>query len=99
MAELVSTLADVSTMWFVCWSFLLCLIPLAIVGAIAFGMYKLLRALPPVFEKGQEGMAQVAAGADQASKRVAAPFIAASAFASQVRGMLRSLSHTIRRNA
>jgi hypothetical protein len=99
MAEFISTLADVSTMWLVCLSFLLCLIPLAIVGGVAFGMHKLLRALPPVFKQGQEGMAKVADGADRASKRVAAPFISASALASQIRGTLRGLSHTIRRNA
>lgn len=99
MTEFISTLADVSTMWLVCLSFIFCLIPLSIVGAMVYGMHQLLRALPPVFEKGQEGMAKVADGADQFSVKVAAPFINASARASQVKGMLRSLNKVIRRKA
>lgn len=99
MAEFISTLADVSTMWLVCLSFIFSLIPLGIVGAMVYGMRKLLQALPPVFKQGQESMAQVASGADRASRAIAAPFIATSAFASQVRGILRSLFHMIRRKA
>ena len=97
MAEFISTLADASTMWLVCLSFIFCLIPLAIVGGMVYGMRKLLIALPPIFEKGQEGMAQVADGADKASKKAAAPFIAASALSSRVKGMLRSISQISRR--
>jgi hypothetical protein len=99
MTESISALADVSTMWFVCISFVLCLIPLVIVGGMVYGMYKLLGALPPVFKQGQEGMAKIAEAADKAGDKVAAPFISASAFASQVRGSLRSLINMSRRKA
>jgi hypothetical protein len=97
MAEFISTLADVSTMWFVFLTFVFCLIPLFIVGGMVYGMHRLLGALPPLFQNGQEGAAKVAQGADKASKSVAAPFIAASAFASQVRGVWHSLSQISRR--
>ena len=90
MTEFISTLADVSMIWLVMLSMILCLIPLALVGGIVYGMRKLLIALPPVFGKGQEGMATVADRTDEVSNRVAAPFIAASAVSSQVKGMLRS---------
>jgi hypothetical protein len=85
-------------MWLVCLSFILCLIPLAIVGAMAYGMRKLLIALPPIFKKGQEGIATVAKAADTASQKTAAPFISASASASRVKGMLRGLRNLYRRN-
>lgn len=98
MTEFISTLADVSTMWLVILSFILCLVPFVLVGGIVYGMRKLLIALPPVFRKGQEGMATVADGTDKVSKKVAAPFIAASAVSSQVKGMLRSLGQNNRRN-
>ena len=52
MAETISTLADVSTMWLVCLSFILCLIPLAIAGGMVFGMHKLLVALRPILQQG-----------------------------------------------
>lgn len=91
MIETLSTLGDVSTIWFVCLTFALCLIPLALVGGMVYGLVKLLGAVPPILEQGRKGMAQVVDGADKASKRVAAPFIAASAFSSQVKGMVRSL--------
>jgi len=91
MSEFVSTLGDVSTVWLVILSLIFCLIPLALVGGMVFGMRKLLTALPPLFEQGQAGLTRVADGADRASKRVAAPFIAVSASASQVKGMLRGL--------
>jgi hypothetical protein len=84
-------LADISTIWLVCLGFILCLIPLAIFGAMAFGMHKLLSALPPVFKQGQEGIATVAQAADRTSKKVAAPFISVSASASRAKGTLRGL--------
>lgn len=91
MTEFVSALGDVSTVYLVILSLILCLIPLALVGGMVFGLRKLLVALPPLFKQGQAGLARVAEGADRASKRVAAPFIAASASASQVKGTLRGL--------
>jgi hypothetical protein len=91
MSEFISALADVSTMWLVCLCFIPLLIPLAIAGGMVYGMHKVLNALPPVFAKGQEGMAKVAAGATKASKSIAAPFVAVSASASRVKGMWRSL--------
>jgi hypothetical protein len=97
MSETISTLADVSTMWLVCISFILCLIPLAIVGGMVFAMHKFLGTLPPIFQKGQEGIANIADGADRASNTVAAPFTAASARASQFKGSMRSLINMSRR--
>jgi hypothetical protein len=99
MTEFISTLADVSTIWLVILSFILCLIPLAIVGGMVYGMRKLLSALPPLFKQGQEGLARVAEGAETASKKVADPFIATSALSSQVKGTLRSISQIGRRKA
>lgn len=84
-------MGDVSTVWLVILSLILCLIPLALVGGMVFGLRKLLAALPPFLKQGQAGLARVADGADSASKKVAAPFIAASASASQVKGTLRGL--------
>lgn len=99
MAELISTLADVSTLWLVFLSFLFCLIPLAIVGGIVYGMHKLLNFLPPIFKRGQEMTAMIANKTDDFSQNVSAPFIAASAFASQLKGMVRGLYQIIRREA
>jgi len=91
MSEFLSALADVSTMWLVCLCFIPLLIPLAIAGGMVYGMHKVLDALPPIFAKGQEGMAKIAAGATKASKSIAAPFVAVSAYASRVKGMWHSL--------
>jgi hypothetical protein len=90
--DFISALADVSAIWLICLSLIPLAIPLAILGGMVYGMYKLLKALPPVFEKGQEGVNKVVTGADKASKSLAAPFIAASGLASQVKGMWRGLS-------
>lgn len=95
MTEFISTLADASTLWLVLLSFILCLIPLALVGGMVYGVRKLLGALPPVLKQGQEGLVRVADGADRASKRAAEPFITASASASQVKGVLRGLSKLV----
>ncbi len=90
--ELISALADLSAMWLICLSFIPLAIPVAIVGGMVYGMYKLLQALPPVFEKAQEMVAKVAAGADKVSQSVAAPFITATALVAQLKSMLRGLS-------
>ena len=95
MTEFISTLADASTIWLVILSFILCLIPLAIVGGMVFGMYKLSGALRPALKRGQEGLVRVADGADSVSKKAAEPFITASASASQVKGVLRGLSKLV----
>jgi hypothetical protein len=97
MAETISTLADVSMIWLVLLSFILCLIPLAIFGGMVYGMRKLLIALPPVFKQGQEGMSRVASEADKVSKKIAEPFIAVEASASQVKGALREIGRIGRR--
>lgn len=89
MAESISTLADVSTIWLIILSFILCLLPLALVGGLVYGMRKVLIALPPILQRGQAGMAAVADGADKASSKIAAPFIAMSGFSSQVKSILR----------
>jgi hypothetical protein len=99
MAEFVSALADVSTMWLVLLSFIFCLIPLAIVGGMVYGMYKLLNALPSAFQRGQSGMVKVAEEADKFSKKVSAPVISASAAGSQIKGMLREIITMNRRNS
>jgi hypothetical protein len=98
MTEFISTLADVSTLWLVLLSFIFCLIPLALVGGLVYGIRKLLIALPPIFERGQDAMTHVADGADKAADRVAAPFITASAAANQVKGMVRNVTSRYRRN-
>jgi hypothetical protein len=92
MAEFISTLADLSTIWLVILSFILCLVPLIIFGAMAYGMRKVLIALPPILKQGQDGMTRVASETDRISKKVTAPFITASASASQVKGTLRGLT-------
>jgi hypothetical protein len=90
--ELISALADVSAIWLIILSFIPLAIPLAILGGMVYGMYKLLKALPPVFEKAQELVQKVATGADKVSRSVAAPFISASALATQLKSLLRGLS-------
>jgi hypothetical protein len=97
MAEVISTLADASTIWLVFLSFVLCLIPLALFGGIVYGMRKALIALPPILKQGQEGMAKVASETDKASRKVAAPFVSASAYFSQVKGVLRGVKNINRR--
>ena len=92
MAEFISTLADASMIWLVFLSFILCLVPLLIFGAMAYGMRKVLIALPPILKQGQDGMARVASETDRISKKVSAPFITASASASQVKGTVRGLA-------
>lgn len=92
MAEFISTLADISTMWLVFLSSILCLVPLFIFGAMVYGMRKLLIALPPILRQGQEGMARVARETDRVSKKIAEPFITASASSSQVKGTVRGLT-------
>jgi len=98
MTGFFSALADASTMWLVCLTFIVCLIPVAIFGGLVYAMRKLLKALPPVLEKGQTATARVAAGADSVTDKVAAPFITASALGSRIKGMGRSIRHTLRRN-
>ncbi len=90
--EFISALADVSAIWLIILSFIPLAIPLAILGGMVYGMYKLLQALPPVFEKAQELVQKVADGADKVSRSIAAPFISASALAVQLKSMLRGLS-------
>jgi hypothetical protein len=68
-------------------------------GGMVYGMRKLLVALPPIFKQGQEGLAKVSDSTDKASKKVAAPFIAASASGSQIKGMARDLTKIFRRKA
>jgi predicted PurR-regulated permease PerM len=99
MGGFVSTLADVATIWLVLVSFVLCLIPLAIFGGTVYGLNKLLKALPPVFDKVQGTMEKVAEGTDQATDKVAAPLIAALAFSTRVRATLHGLAKLIRREA
>lgn len=95
MAEFVSTLADISTIWLVFLSLILCLVPLLIFGGAVYGMRKALIALPPIFKQGQEGMARVAKETDKASAKVAKPFIGASAAASQVKGAVRGFTQLV----
>ncbi len=90
--EFISALADVSAIWLIILSFIPLAIPLAILGGMVYGMYKLLQALPPVFEKAQELVQKIAAGADNVSRSVAAPFISASALVAQLKSTLRGLS-------
>jgi hypothetical protein len=93
MAATISTLADISTIWLVLLSFILCLVPLAIFGALVYGMRKVLIALPPILKQGQQGMATVARETDRITKKIAEPFIVASASASQVKGTLRGITN------
>ena len=97
MTEFISALADASTMWLVCLAFIFCLVPPAIFGGLVYGMHKLLKALPPVFEKGQTGLARVAESADTAGTKVAAPFITASAFSARLKRMGRGIREMWRR--
>jgi hypothetical protein len=84
-------------MWLICLSFLLCLIPLAIVGGLAYGTRKVNQALPPVFEQGQEVMTRVSQGVDKGSETVAEPFIAISARTEQAKETLQHLIRSVRR--
>ena len=97
MAEVISTLADVSMIWLVFLGFMLCLIPLAIFGGMVYGMRKLLIALPPILKQGQDGMARVAQETDRLSDKIASPFIKATAYGNQVKGTVRGLSDMGRR--
>lgn len=99
MAETISTLADLSTVWLILLSFVFCLIPLALVGGTVYGLHKLLVALPPILKQGQEATAAIADGTDRASRRIAAPFITVSAYFSQVKDVLRNISQIGRRKA
>ncbi len=92
MAEFISSLADISTIWLVFLSLVLCLVPLVIFGGAVYGMRKALIALPPIFKQGQEGMARVATETDKIGQKVAKPFVSASATASQVKGTVRGLT-------
>jgi hypothetical protein len=97
MTEIISTLADISMIWLVLLGFILCLIPLAIFGGMAYGMRKLLIALPPILKQGQDGIARVAQETDRMSDRIASPFITTTAYANQVKGTVRGLSNIGRR--
>ena len=92
MAEFISSLADISTIWLVFLSLVLCLVPLVIFGGAVYGMRKALIALPPILKQGQEGMAKVATETDKASRKIAQPFVSSSAAASQAKGILRGLT-------
>lgn len=92
MAEFISSLADISTIWLVFLSLVLCLVPLLIFGGAVYGMRKALIALPPILKQGQEGMTRVATETDKASKKITQPFISASAAASQAKGTVRNLT-------
>jgi hypothetical protein len=95
MAEFTSSLADVSAIWLVFLSFILCLVPLAIFGAMVYGMRKVLIALPPILKQGQKGIATVSRETDRVSKKIAQPFIVASASANQVKGTVRGLTKLV----
>jgi hypothetical protein len=97
MAEIISTLADISMIWLVFLGFIMCLIPLVIFGGMAYGMRKLLIALPPILKQGQDGMARIARETDRVSDRIASPFITATTYADQVKGTARGLSNIGRR--
>jgi len=92
MGEVISTLADVSLMWLIVLSCIACLIPLAVMSGLVFGMYKILSFLPPVFDKGQALTAKISEGADKISVKAAEPFINASANASRFKTTVRGLA-------
>lgn len=94
--ELISALADVSAIWLIILSFIPLAIPLAILGGMVYGMYKLLKALSSAFEKIQNAVAKVPAGADKVSQSIAAPFITASGLAAQLKSMLRGLAQLVK---
>lgn len=92
MGEVISTLADISLMWLIVLSCIACLIPLAVMFGLVFGMYKTLNFLPPVFQKGQALTAKVSEGANKISVKAAEPFIDASASASRFKTTVRGLA-------
>ena len=92
MAEVISTLADASLMWLIVLSCIACLIPLAIMSGLVFGMHKILGFLLPVFQKGQTLTGKLSEGMDQFSVKASEPFIHASSSASRFKATVRGLA-------
>jgi hypothetical protein len=74
---MIPALRDVSLIWLLCPGLLCLLVPIAVMGGLAFVTRKGRLALPSKFQAAQRGLRKVDAIVDKAGEKVAAPFVAA----------------------
>jgi len=82
---MIPALRDVSLIWLLCPGLLCLLVPIAIMGGLAWVTRKGRLALRPKFQSALRGMQKIDAIVDKAGEKVAAPFVAAEARGAQVK--------------
>jgi hypothetical protein len=88
----IAPLSYVATILLACESFVLLLIPLAILGGCAYGVRWLRRKLPPLFALARKYVAIGKAYVERGCAAVVAPLIAAHAFAAKARVWMNALA-------
>jgi len=81
----IAPLSHVATILLACESFILLLIPAAIIGGSAYGVRWLRRKLPPLFAQARKVLALFKLYVERAGAAAVAPIIAADAAATQLR--------------
>jgi hypothetical protein len=82
-SENMAALRDVSLILLAIESFVLLLIPAAIIGACVYGVHWLRRKLPPLFAQARKYLALIQLYVNRACAAMVAPLIAAYALAAQ----------------
>ena len=81
----IAPLSHVATILLACESFILLLIPAAIIGGSAYGVHWLRRKLPPLFVQARKVLALFKLYVERGGTAAVAPIIAADAAAAQLR--------------
>ena len=88
----IAPVSYVATILLACESFILLLIPAAIIGGSVYGVRWLRLKLPPVFVQVRKYMALAKFYVERGCASIVAPLLAAHAFAAQVRAVRRGLA-------
>ena len=88
----IAPVSYVATILLACESFILLLIPAAIIGGSVYGVHWLRRKLPPVFVQVRKYVALAKFYVERGCASIVAPLLAAHAFAAQVRAVCRGLA-------
>ena len=83
---------DVSMIWLLLPALLLSLIPLALLGGLAYGVIRLIGVLPGFFFKVQQIFKTVSVRVSQVSSRIASPVIGLRSFFAGAARLWRSLT-------
>jgi hypothetical protein len=88
----VTPASHVAVILLACESFVLLLIPAAIIGGSAYGVHWLRRKLPPLFAQARKYVTLLKVYVERASMAAVSPFIAARALAARVRAYGNALA-------